>query len=176
MDAFNTLAKYFTNPRATIKIKMNIFMTFVTNIFLYNSELWTLTEQLRNKIDTFQRILLRRIINVKRADRISNQELYETTKTHPWSIYVKRRRLNWLGHLLRLPDETPAKQALEEYRKPTKKPRGKPKTTWMSQIKSDMNDINITFDLDHVTKLANDRAAWRSLVKRAMSNNDGKRV
>jgi hypothetical protein len=37
------------------------------------------------------------------------------TDTTPWSEAIKKRRLNWFGHLLRLPENTPAKLALKEY-------------------------------------------------------------
>ena len=35
--------------------KARIYRTYVEIIFMYNSELWTLTKQLENEIDVFQR-------------------------------------------------------------------------------------------------------------------------
>ncbi len=138
----------------------------------------TLTKALAHKIDVFQRSLLRRVVGTRRVEKMSNIDLYCKTETIPWSQTIKRRRLNWLGHLLRLPDETPAKQALKEFLRKTKRPPGKPKTTWLSQIKQQLSHLGIDpCDLDHVTALtglANDRDAWRTMVRRAMSI-DGKR-
>ena len=37
-----------------------------------------------------------------------------------WSLYISTQRLRWLGHALRLPEDSPAKQALYEIEKPTK--------------------------------------------------------
>ena len=52
------------NPEITNKISLSTriraFNAYVTSIFLYNSELWTLTKNKENKIDTFQRNLLRK--------------------------------------------------------------------------------------------------------------------
>ena len=45
--------------------KVRIFNTFVSSIFLYNSELWSVTKQLESKIDVVQRSLLRRILKFK---------------------------------------------------------------------------------------------------------------
>ena len=42
-------------------------------------------------------------------------------------MIIKRRRLNWLGHLMRLPDDTPSNLALNEHLKPCKQKRGRPK-------------------------------------------------
>ena len=91
-----------------------------------------------------------------------------------WSREIKKRRLKWFGHLLRLPNETPAKQALTEALTPVKKPRGKPKLTWLGLIVKDMATINIRVSLDNLEELieiANERACWNGLVGLAMSNN-----
>ena len=88
---------------------------------------------------------------------------------------IKKRRLTWCGHLLRLPEDTPARLALKEFLRKTKRPPGKPKTTWMSQLKTELTSLQIDpYDLDYVTDLASDRNAWRAMVRCAMSS-DGKR-
>ena len=97
------------------------------------------------------------------------------TNTTPWSNIIKRRRLTWLGHLLRLHPDTPARRALEEYLRLTKKPQGRPKLTWISLIKQDLRTARIELNLkepqetlDTLCGLARDRNAWRDLVRRAM--------
>ena len=52
----------------------------------------------------------------------------------------KAGRLRWLGHVMRLEDDTPAKQALQEFLKLVKKPRGRPTTTWLKKISSDLSE------------------------------------
>ena len=42
--------------------------------------------------------------------------LYNTTNQRPWSQTVKRRRLSFFSHMARLPDDDPAKRALNEFR------------------------------------------------------------
>ena len=58
---------------------MRIFNVYVASIFFYNSELWTLTKKLENKVDVFQRRLLRRILKIKYPKKISNENLYKKT-------------------------------------------------------------------------------------------------
>ena len=98
----------------------------------------------------------------------------------PWSETTKSRRLSWFGHLLRLPEETPARQALKEFPTKVKRPVGKPKTTWLSVVKTDLENadihiINTSLDFSHVTNQANNRVAWKDLCRRVMSAKDGKR-
>ena len=168
IDTFNQLKHVFLSKRASIPTKMKIFNGFVSSIFLYNSELWTLTSKLNKKVDVFQRTLLRRLINVTKRDKIRNSELYSKTNSEPWSRTIKRRRLNWLGHLIRLPENTPAKQALAEFHRPTKRPQGRPAPTWLALAKKDINTTQPTHD-PTLTQMANDRDAWRALVARAMA-------
>ncbi len=75
---------------------------------LYNSELWTVTKQMQEKINAFQRRQLRVILNRTWPKIISNEQLYTITEVEPWNITIKKRRLKWTGHLLRLPPQTPA--------------------------------------------------------------------
>ncbi len=92
---------------------MRLFNSHLQSIFLYNSELWTLTKNLENTVDVFQRNTLRKIINIRWPDKIRNEDLYEKCGVKEWSKTVKERRLRWYRHLLRLPDNTPAKKGIE---------------------------------------------------------------
>ncbi|XP_072047017.1 uncharacterized protein [Amphiura filiformis] len=110
------------------------------------------------EIDTFQRSLLRRLLDIKIwHKKISNQDLYEKTKETKWSNNIKKRRLLWIGHLLRLPDDTPAKQALQEYERHVKRPRGKPKTTWISAIQKELTEIKEDLTIKKATELPRKR-------------------
>eukprot|EP00794_Sanderia_malayensis_P008267 gene8266-biopygen6685 len=112
--AFNNLKHIFESKRVTVEVKLRLFRSHVESIFLYNSELWTLTKSLENTVDVFQRNILRKILNTRWPDKIRNEDLYEKKcKVREWSKITKERRLRWYGHLLRLPASTPAKKALE---------------------------------------------------------------
>ena len=48
---------------------------------------------------------------------ISNSEIYKLCNIELWFYEIKRQGLKWFGHLVRLPENAPAKQALVEVRK-----------------------------------------------------------
>ena len=58
---------------------------------------------------------------------VKNTELYEKTGVEKWSSIVKKRKLPWLGLLLRLDAETPTKKALAAYLRKVKKKCGRRK-------------------------------------------------
>ena len=127
------LKSILLSQRTTKTAKLKIFEALLESIFLYNSELWSLTKQQRYQIDVFQRQILHRILNLKYSEYRerwpSNEKLYQLANQTAWSEKkIAKRRLSFFGHICRLPEDTPAKIALKEALKPVKRPRGKPKT------------------------------------------------
>ncbi len=178
LGAFNTLGHIFKKNKNSLKIKLRTFNAYIASVFLYNSEIWTLTKTLEEKIDAFHRKLLRYTLNIHWPKTISNEKLYKKTKAEPWSKTIKRRRLNFLGHVMRLHPDTPARLALDEFVRPTKHPRGKPKQTWLENIKQDLHTADIDFDYkkhpnkstERLAELTSDRENWRTTVRRVMSS------
>ena len=89
---------------------------------------------------------------------------------------VKKKRLMWLGHLLRLDKETPARQALVEYTKPVKRKIGRPRLTWVNQVYQDLkssniddvifgNECDMIIGLEEICK---DRLKWKNIIKSIM--------
>ena len=116
--------------------------------------------------------VLRYAINIKWPKKINNQKLYETTKCTKWSITISYRRLNFLGHIMRLDDNTPVRKALEEALKPAGKKRGRPKVTWLNTIIKDLSKGNIIIDINKseetietLTKITEDRKKWKEIIK-----------
>ena len=93
----------------------------------------------------------------------SNDKLYKATKQTPWSEKIAKRRLTFFGHVCRLPETTPVKIALRKALRPSKKPRGRPKTTYLQVIKTKLKQRHKTLE-DAMIK-AKDRGKWRAIVQ-----------
>ena len=170
----------FKSKRICTEMKIRTFYIFIDSIFLFNSELWTLTETLQEDIDAFQRRLLRRVIDIRWPKLISSEKLYQKTGAEKWSSTIRRRRLNWLGHLIRLDEGTPARRALEESLRGIRRRIGRPRLTWMKLIEKDLSSVDIYLELnkstawDIVRKLEDltfDRKKWRKTVRDIMAVN-----
>ena len=59
----------------------------------------------------------------------------------PRSRIIKKRRLSWYEHLIRLSEETPAKKAFDEVKRKVKKPKGGQTITWIKLIEKDLKDL-----------------------------------
>ena len=121
--------------RSKVDSKLRVFghsCAVLLCLFYYiQSKLWTLTKKHEEIIDRFQRKLMRKILNLNWREKVSNDKVYKETNSTPWSQTVKRRRLTWYGHLLRLPEDTPARKSLKEAKNPCKK------TKWRAKINMD---------------------------------------
>ena len=95
---------------------------------------------------------------------MSNQKLKETAKHMEWSLYISTQRLRWLGHALRLPEDSPAKQALYEIEKPTKRTVGRPKLKWIDIVENQLSKLKITWE--ETKELSQNRVGWREVVDR----------
>lgn len=169
LNAADQLSDIFKNNRLPISIKLKTFDTYLSTIFLYNSELWSLTETMNNKIDSFHRRMLRTLVlNIKYPKIMKNEEVYRKTKQQHWSQKIKTRRLKWLGHVLRLDPRTPAakslKYAMERYRKK----QGRPKSNWINTVEKQLKEINIK--IQDVSLLAQNKKQWRDIVHSTESN------
>ncbi len=139
---------------------MRTFNTYVSGIFLYNSETWSLNKTLESQY----------AIGIYWPKMIKNIDLYDRTKCEPLSKTIRRRRLNLVGHMMRLPEEAPVKIALKETLKECKNRRRRPSSTWLKTVKNDLQKVNIdireqvpgTYDL--LRKLTGDRNDWKRVV------------
>ena len=79
--------------------------------------------------------------------------------------------MNFLGHLCRLHEDTPARKALKESFRIVKKKKGGQKMTWIKYITKDLAAASINLDLkkptetlNYLINIAADRDGWRNIV------------
>ena len=138
----------YKSKRISIPLKVRTFISYSASVFLYNSELWTLTDTLEKQIDSFQRWMLKRVIIICWPKVLSNEILYEKTETIEWNVIIRKRRLDWLGHLMRLDKKTPVRLALYESLQPVQRKRGRPCSAWIKIIEQDLSLVDIKFNLN----------------------------
>ena len=128
--------------------------------------LWALTQQLSNRLDAWHRRKLRYLLGVVYPHHMSNAKVYASTRQGPVSTTCRRRRLLWLGHVVREGRNSASYQALEMAinTRDIKRPRGRPHLRWIDNIKSDLKHANI--DISDCFELALDKKEWLMLVEK----------
>jgi len=115
----------------------------------------------------FERKIMRKIYGPTRLDngywRIqTNQEINEILKG--WNIigFIKKQRLNCLGHVERMAEDNNV-QKIKRWKPMSKRPIGRPKTRWENDVLEDIRNMNVR----NQKKMAQNRDSWKKAVEQA---------
>ena len=80
--------------------------SLVTSIFLYACESWTISAELRRRIQAMEMWFYRKILRISYKDHVTNEEvrakIQQAIGPHKDLLtIVKRRKLQWYGHVSR---------------------------------------------------------------------------
>ena len=114
-----------------------------------------------NKLQTFVNKCLRRILNIRWPDKISNASLLEKTNQNTISHDVKKRKWGWIGHTLRKPSDNITRQALD-WNPQGKRKVGRPKLTWRRSVESEAKATGLSWAQLKTT--AGNRVRWRGVI------------
>lgn len=147
----------------TRKLKLLVYKTIIKPVVLYGSETWTMTSRDGNRLNVWERKILRKIYGAVCEDGVwrirTNNEL-EALYGNPNIVTdIKMRRLRWLGHVQRMGEERVPKKVL--YSTPEgSRSVGHPRLRWMEDVEADLRKMGIR----NWRSLAVSRENWRTLV------------
>ena len=143
---FSALFLLWDDHRLPTTMKLRFYKTAVCSIFTHACEAWDMTQKVMKRINGFNSRSLHRITN----------ESYHSTATTPvynLNLAIRRRRLRYLGHIMRMDCDRLVKRCLIAYvRGGNAPPAG-----------SLMMDCENT-SIDNLIAAAEDRVGWRGRV------------
>ena len=94
----------------------------------------------------FERNILRRIFGSTKENQIwrikTNEELDKLIKHNNIVNYIKAQRLNWFGHVQRMPDTRTVKKIFK-WNSLTKSLQGRPMCRWEDDVKQDSCQMKV---------------------------------
>ena len=148
------------------RTRIKLFNTLVRSLLLYNCGTLALTKTDEEKLDSFHRKQLRRVLGIRYPTKISNKSLCKRCEQTPISLDVLQARWRLFGHVLRREPSIPANKAMAFYfYDNAKRARGRPITTLPhnNDLKILQNrSISLTSqkDLETLRKIAERRQEW----------------
>ena len=85
-------------------MKVQVFRSLVLPVLLYFCETWTLTKDLRRRLNSFGTWSLWKILGYRWSDFVSNERLLRETQMRFVTCIVHERQLRLYGHVARFPD------------------------------------------------------------------------
>lgn len=132
---------------------------------LAGCECWFLSAAMLNKIVKFHRRCLRFMCGVNldtmRNKNIHHVDLEKRLRISNILSILESRRLQWLGHVFRMPEERLPRRLLTCWVK-LPRPKGRPPLTYGHGLVNDLKTHNL---VDLWSDIAGNRKEWRSVVK-----------
>jgi hypothetical protein len=173
-------------------IRLKLYRTIVKTVLTYNSSTWGLGKTDEDRLDSFHRNQLRKVLHIRYPNIIRNKDLYELTQEIPLSLSILQNRWRLFGHILRLDSDTPARKSMAHYFTPSsqKKFRGRSRQTLPTTINRDLiraqnirnikdnfginsfTDIN---DLNKLTIIASDKNKFDYLTEEVFKSAQAER-
>ena len=119
---------------------------------MYGSETWTIRKAEERMLESLEMWVWRRMEAISWKDKVTNDEVLKRVKEERNLLkIIRRRKKNWLGHILR--GENMLRDVLEG-KMNGKRGRGRPRTGMVSDLKG-----NLTYGM--MKRKAEDREGWR---------------
>ena len=151
----------WSSRHVPLQLKLRIYKTGVCSQLAYGSEAWTLNADTIRIINGANSRMLHRI-----TGKTIHEEASRNTRTFDIIAWIRARRLQWLGHILRMkPDEHGNERLLHNAVKHMHEEREQ----------GDLLDDAPNFDWETLKQIAGNRDAWREMVNR-LRNGDGVRI
>ena len=148
--------KVFRSRNLSRATKVQVFRSMVMSVLLYGAETWSVTQHDIRRLKTFQMRCLRDIVGVTLWDKRRNVDILEETGELAIEEQLRQKRLQWFGHLQRMPYHRPQKQLLRCRPSGKKRKPGGTSLRWVDLISRDLTGMT--------NKVVTDRSAWRAAI------------
>ena len=100
----------------------------------YGCQTWSLNKQLINKLKTAQRVVEKKMFELKLQDKIPCSETRKRAKIIDTVKYTLKQKWRWAGHIARMKDNRWTKRCTEWQPRRGKRSRGRPSKRWQDDI------------------------------------------
>ena len=140
------------------RLKVLVYKTVIRPVLLYGNETWPVTDYLEDKISVCEMRMLRYCLGISLEEHRTNESIREEANVMAIADLMKRRRLEWFGHVCRREEDVDIRRAYDMKIQGRRK-RGRPKHRWSDTIKKDLHSCDLREeDAQH-------RSRWRGLIE-----------
>mgnify|MGYP007063903827 CR=1 FL=1 len=139
------------------KTRFEVLQSCVIPTLLYGCQTWTFSRRQTNLIQVCQRKMERRILDIRIADRIRNEELRKRSDMVDAASSAHLLKWRWGGHIARMEQDRWAYAVTIWDPRTGSRNRGRPRHRWSQELKAVVGS--------NWMKTARDRARWKEIIK-----------
>ena len=177
-SSFRLLSKpLWDRPEVSNQTKLSVYDAVVLSTLLYGVETWTPLAQDVRRLCGFDMACLRKIVGVQWQDKKTNDDVKRLLGVErPYmNCHLRRRRYDYLGHLLRMGDKRIPKRIFisQPGGQWKRSVGGQKKTFWktvLDEVIKPMCSYRLRLKLEVLIEMAQDRNQWNALFRDNLSN------
>lgn len=141
---FLKMGKLFKSRDLPLNTKMRILRCYVFSTLLYGVESWTLSESSCKKLEAFELWLYRRVLRISWVDHVTNEEVLRRMRKEKEILYqVKKRKLEYLGHIMRNPERYRLLQLILQGKIQGRRSVGRRRISWLKNLRVWFNTTTV---------------------------------
>ena len=157
-SAFMEMKQILTSKKISKETRLRILKCYVWSVLLYGAETWTISKDMKKKLEAAEMWFYRRMLKVPWTDKRTNKEILQMMEEEQTLLdTIKLRQLKFFGHSMR-------KNGLENLAVTGmvmgKRSRGKQRSKYTDRLREGL-EIDTNIELLRKTR---DRETWRSMV------------
>ena len=145
------------STKIPLNTRKRILQCYVWSTLLYGAETWTITKVMKTRIEAFELWAYRRMLKISWTEKVTNKEVLSRMKMKKRLFtIIQIRKLKYFGHINR---HSSMQTTLLNGRVNGKRGRGRPRTSWTSNIKEWTGKSYI-----EAVRLTSNRYDWRIIA------------
>ena len=142
--------------------KIAVYRAVVVSTLLYGAQTWTVYSRHVRQLEAFQQRCLRNILKTNWEEKVSNIEILAKTKCCSIESIIRKRHLQWSGHLVRMNDSRLPKSIFYGELRNGSRKLGKPRKRFKDMLADTMRKCDIPES--SWEELSKNRSQWRGRV------------
>lgn len=134
----------FKNIEETLKktkntfLRAHLFNSTILPVLNYGSEVWTMRESDKQKLQKTQRAMERRVLGIRLAQKIPSRTIRQRTNFKDVYMDAVERKFRWAGHVARREDNRWTHRTTFWWPYNFRRPRGRPADRWRKLMQDNL--------------------------------------
>ena len=161
-SAFSKLEKILRNRTLRMETRLRVLNCYIYPVLMYGSEAWSITSDMRKRLESCEMWFLRRMMRIPWTDRVTNEEVLRRAGVERKLIMeIRIRQMSFVGHIIR-------KDGLENLaltgKIEGKRGRGRKRMNWMTSLNAWITERGAGQREVELIQTARNRDLWHAMI------------